>query len=160
MYLSTQFHFFLPLRDLENDLLSSNAKKFIDNVGDLLHAYVERREQVRLIKELYGNQIRELYHSLPYHMIEFAIDDCDCKVVVSLRYGNLMCELPTKVRVLAWPMHQLKRQCTSPRLSKLASQAIPVRLSFAEDALRIQSLPEAYAEIVVNMPQEIEQIFL
>ncbi|CAF1696980.1 unnamed protein product [Brassica napus] len=152
--------FFLPLRDLENDLLSSNAKKFIDNVGDLLHAYVERREQVRLIKELYGNQIRELYHSLPYHMIEFAIDDCDCKVVVSLRYGNLMCELPTKVRVLAWPMHQLKRQCTSPRLSKLASQAIPVRLSFAEDALRIQSLPEAYAEIVVNMPQEIEQIFL
>ncbi|KAL0672518.1 hypothetical protein Bca4012_000498 [Brassica carinata] len=169
--------FFLPLRDLENDLLSSNAKKFIDNVGDLLHAYVERREQVRLIKELYGNQIRELYHSLPYHMIEFAIDDCDwlaislaikynsgdlvaTGVVVSLRYGNLMCELPTKVRVLAWPMHQLKRQCTSPRLSKLASQAIPVRLSFAEDALRIQSLPEAYAEIVVNMPQEIEQIFL
>ncbi|KAL0842911.1 hypothetical protein Bca101_016156 [Brassica carinata] len=152
--------FFLPLRDLENDHLSSNAKKFIDDVGDLLHAYVDRREQVRVIKELYGNQIRELYHSLPYHMVEFAIDDCDCKVVVSMRYGNIMCELPTKVRVLAWPMHQLKRQCTSPRVSKLASQAIPVRLSFAEDALRIQSLPEAYAEIVVNMPQEIEQIFL
>ncbi|ESQ41021.1 hypothetical protein EUTSA_v10014111mg [Eutrema salsugineum] len=152
--------FFLPLRDLENDLLCSNAKKFIDNVGDLLQAYVDRREQVRLIKELYGNQIRELYHSLPYHMIEFALDDCDCKVVVSLRYGDLLCELPTKVRVLAWPMHQLKRQCTSPRLGKLGSQAIPVRLSFAEDALRIQSLPEAYAEIVINMPQEIEQIFL
>lgn len=33
--------------------------------------------QVRLIKELYGNQIRELYHSLPYHMIEFALDDSD-----------------------------------------------------------------------------------
>ncbi|KAJ0260761.1 hypothetical protein HA466_0040180 [Hirschfeldia incana] len=24
---------------------------------------------------------------------------------------NIMCELPTKARVLAWPMHQLKRQC-------------------------------------------------
>ena len=33
--------------------------------------------QVRLIKELYGNQIEELYHSLPYHMIEFALDDSD-----------------------------------------------------------------------------------
>uniref|UniRef100_A0A1J3I4I0 Centromere protein O n=1 Tax=Noccaea caerulescens TaxID=107243 RepID=A0A1J3I4I0_NOCCA len=152
--------FFLPLRDLENDLLSSNAKKFIDNVGDLLQAYVDRREQVRLIKELYGNQIRELYHSLPYHMVEFAIDDCDCKVMVSLRYGDLLGELPTKVRVLVWPMHQLKRQCTSPRLGKLGSQAIPARLSFAEDALRVHSLPEAYAEIVVNMPQEIEQLFL
>ncbi|KAL1209004.1 hypothetical protein V5N11_034495 [Cardamine amara subsp. amara] len=151
--------FFLPLRDLENDLLSSNAKKFIDNVGHLLQAYVDRKEQVRLIKELYGNQIRELYHSLPHHMIEFSMDDCDCKVMVSLRYGDLLCELPTKVRVLVWPMHQLKKQCTSPGLGKLGSQAIPVRLSFAEDALRIQSLPEAYAEIMINMPQEIEQLF-
>ncbi|RVW52315.1 hypothetical protein CK203_093383 [Vitis vinifera] len=78
--------FFLPIREAENDLLSSNAmvrfltvcfQKFIDHVGELLQAYVDRREQVRLIKELYGNQIEELYHSLPYHMIEFALDDSD-----------------------------------------------------------------------------------
>nr|GEY35028.1 centromere protein O [Tanacetum cinerariifolium] len=31
--------------------------------------------KVCLIKDLYGNQIRELYHSLPYHMIEFVVDD-------------------------------------------------------------------------------------
>lgn len=37
--------------------------------------------QVRLIKELYGNQIKELHHSLPYHMIEFAIDDFDWLVL-------------------------------------------------------------------------------
>ncbi|KAG7550217.1 Centromere protein O [Arabidopsis thaliana x Arabidopsis arenosa] len=148
--------FFLPLRDLESDLLFSNAKKFIDSVGDLLQAYVDRKEQVRVIKELYGNQISEIYHSLPYHMIEFSMDDCDCKFVVSLRYGDLLCELPTKVRILVWPMHhhQSKKQCTSP-----GSQPIPVRLSFAEDAFRIQSLPEAYAEIMQNMPNEIQQLF-
>ncbi|XP_010422819.1 PREDICTED: centromere protein O-like [Camelina sativa] len=147
--------FFLPLHDLENDLLCSNAKKFIDNVGDLLQAYVERKEQVRLMNELYGNQINELYNSLPYHMIEFSVDDCECKVMVSLRYGDLLSELPTKVRVLAWPMHrQSKKQCTSP-----GNQTVPVRLFFAENALRIQSLPEAYAEIVINLPGEIEQIF-
>jgi hypothetical protein len=33
--------------------------------------------QVRLIKELYGNQIKELYHSLPYHMVEFVLDDSE-----------------------------------------------------------------------------------
>ncbi|MCH96408.1 centromere protein O, partial [Trifolium medium] len=38
--------FFLPIRETENDLLSSNAMKFIDHVGDLLQAYVDRREQV------------------------------------------------------------------------------------------------------------------
>ncbi|KAH9798558.1 Centromere protein O [Citrus sinensis] len=70
--------FFLPIREAENDLLSSNAMRFIDHVGELLQAYVDRREQVRLIKELYGNQIGELYHSLPYHMIEFVVDDSDC----------------------------------------------------------------------------------
>ncbi|KAE8731640.1 plasma membrane ATPase 4 isoform 1 [Hibiscus syriacus] len=68
--------FFLLLREVENSL-SSNAMKFIDHIGELLQAYVNRREQVRLVKELYGNQIGELYHSLPYHMIEFALDDSD-----------------------------------------------------------------------------------
>lgn len=33
--------------------------------------------QVRIIKEIYGNQIGELYHSLPHHMIEFVLDDFD-----------------------------------------------------------------------------------
>nr|XP_043628185.1 uncharacterized protein LOC122599697 isoform X2 [Erigeron canadensis] len=67
--------FFFPIRELENELLSSNAMKFIDHIGDLLQAYVDRREQVHLVKDLYGNQIGELYHSLPYHMIEFVVDD-------------------------------------------------------------------------------------
>lgn len=70
---------------------------------------------------------------------------------MSLRYGDLLGELPTKVRVLVWPMHQLKRQCTSPRLGKLGSQAIPARLSFAEDALRVQSLPEGTSSSVTDL---------
>ncbi|KAK9946771.1 hypothetical protein M0R45_012217 [Rubus argutus] len=61
--------FFLPLREAENDLLSSNAMKFIDYVGELLQAYVDRKEQVRLVKELYGNQIKEIHCSLTYHLI-------------------------------------------------------------------------------------------
>ncbi|KAH7837729.1 hypothetical protein Vadar_017329 [Vaccinium darrowii] len=157
--------FFLPIREAENDLLSSNAMKFIDHVGDLLQAYVDRREQVRIIKEIYGNQIGELYHSLPHHMIEFVLDDFDCKVTVSLRYAELISVLPTRISVLAWPMHQSKKLSTSTATinrkgnGASGSQSIPARLSYAEDALRTMSLPEAYAEIVLNLPQALEQIF-
>ncbi|GMP87857.1 hypothetical protein CsSME_00040064 [Camellia sinensis var. sinensis] len=159
--------FFLPIREAENDLLSSNAMKFIDHVGDLLQAYVDRREQVRLIKELYGNQIGELYHSLPYHMIEFVLDDFDCKVTVSLRYADLISVLPTRISVLVWPMHQSTKSATSTVTATMSkkgdgasgSHSIPARLSYAEDALRTMSLPEAYAEIVLNLPQALQQLF-
>ncbi|XP_019417770.1 PREDICTED: uncharacterized protein LOC109328655 [Lupinus angustifolius] len=147
--------FFLPIREIENDLLSSNAKKFIDHVGELLQAYVDRREQVRLIKELYGNQIAELYHSLPYQMIEFVLDDFDCKVTVSLRYGELILVLPSRISVLAWPA--LKKNTPRKDDGILGSQPAPVRLAYAEEALRTMSLPEAYAEIVLNLPQALLQ---
>ncbi|XP_050215483.1 uncharacterized protein LOC126666687 [Mercurialis annua] len=145
--------FFLPIREAENDLLSSNAMRFIDYIGELLQAYVDRREQVRLIKELYGNQIGELFHSLPYQMIEFVLDDHDCKVTVSLRYADLISVLPTRVKVFAWPISQFKKN------EALGSQLSPARLSYAEEALRTMSLPEAYAEIVLNLPQAVQQIF-
>ncbi|KAH1252947.1 hypothetical protein GmHk_04G009762 [Glycine max] len=153
--------FFLPIREIENDLLSSNAMKFIDHVGDLLQAFVDRREQVRLIKELYGNQIRELYHSLPYHMIEFVLDDSDCKVTVSLRYADLISVLPTRISVLAWPMFNKNTMATLSRKEDglSGSHSSPIRLTYAEDALRTMSLPEAYAEIVLNLPQALQQTY-
>ncbi|GMG99193.1 hypothetical protein Nepgr_001033 [Nepenthes gracilis] len=149
--------FFLPIREAENDLLSSNAMKFIDHVGELLQTYVDRREQVRLMRELYGNQIGELYHSLPYHMIEFVLDDFDCKVIVSLRYADLVSVLPTRIRVLAWPLNT-SIMSTEQMDRKGISHLFPARLSYAEDALRIMSLPEAYAEIVLNLPRALQQI--
>ncbi|PWA71698.1 hypothetical protein CTI12_AA278090 [Artemisia annua] len=150
--------FFFPIRDAENELLSSNAVKFIDHIGDLLQAYVDRREQVCLIKDLYGNQIKELYHSLPYHMIEFVVDDTDCKITVSLRYADLLSILPSGVSVVAWPMNRSRRSPTEGRTGKVAfgSNSAPIRLNYAESAMRTLSLPEAYAEIVLNLPDAID----
>lgn len=153
--------FFIPIRDAENELLSSNAMKFIDRVGELLQAYVDRREQVRLIKELYGNQIGELYHSLPFNMVEFVLDDYECKVTVTLRYEDLICVLPTRIRVLAWP----RKNSTSPVSMNRRGNGVvgslpsPARLSYAEEALRSMSLPEAFAEIVLNLPQALQQLY-
>ncbi|XP_026404068.1 centromere protein O-like isoform X2 [Papaver somniferum] len=151
--------FFLPIREAENDLLSSNAMKFIDYVGELVQAYVDRREQIRLIKELYGNQIGELYHSLSYNVIEFVLDDNDCKLTVSLRYADLVSVLPTRIRVLAWPINLKKSLSAAPATNNKKPQAVPARLSYAEDALRTMTLPEAYAEIVLNLPKALREIF-
>ncbi|CAA0836939.1 Unknown protein [Striga hermonthica] len=146
------FPFFLPIRDVENDYLSSNAMKFIDHVGELLQAYVDRREQVRLIKELYGNQIGELYCSLPYHMVEFVLPEFECKITVSLRYGSLISTLPSGVSVLAWPTHQPKRLRAGlapvNRKDISGNHLIPARLTNAEHALRSMSLPEGYLLII------------
>ncbi|XP_071730374.1 uncharacterized protein [Rutidosis leptorrhynchoides] len=151
--------FFLPIREVENELLSSNAMKFIDHIGDLLQSYVDRREQVCLIKDLYGNQIGELYHSLPYHMIEFVVDASECKVTVSLRYADLLAVLPTAISVVAWPMNRSKKSPARGKKGNLAygNNNSPVRLLYAEAALRTLSLPEAYAEIVLNLPEALEQ---
>ncbi|XP_022885920.1 uncharacterized protein LOC111402094 isoform X3 [Olea europaea var. sylvestris] len=120
--------------------------------------------EVRLIKELYGNQVGELYNSLPYHMVEFVLDDFDCKVTLSLKYADLLSIVPTEVSVLVWPMHQSKKSISAVTMTRkenevLGSQPIPTRLSYAEDALRTMSLPEAYAEIVLNLPQVLKEIY-
>ncbi|XP_073132824.1 uncharacterized protein [Henckelia pumila] len=156
-----QYETSFAVREAENDFLSSNAM-FIDHVGDLLQAYIDRREQVRLIKELYGNQIGELYFSLPYHMIEFVLADFDCKVTVSLRYSDLVSTLPSSVSVLAWPIQQHKKFSTGAAPINMkengaqGTQNLPARLQYAEDALRSMSLPEAFAEIVLNMPKALK----
>lgn len=158
--------FFLPVREAENEYLSSNAMKFIDHVGDLLQAYVDRREQVRLIKELYGNQIKQLYHSLPYDRVDFVLNSFDCNVVVTLEYADLISVLPSGVSVLAWPVHHQsnKSAAVAMSLSKKSSgdsgnKPAPKRLTYAENALRTMSLPEAYAEIVLNLSQALQEVF-
>lgn len=62
------------------------------------------------------------------------------KITVSLRYADLISVLPTRISVLAWPMHHSKKNTTSTSL--LGGHPPPVRLTYAEDALRTMSLPE------------------
>ncbi|KAI4384569.1 hypothetical protein MLD38_002700 [Melastoma candidum] len=150
--------FFLPVREAESDLLSTNAMKFIDHVGDLLQAYVDRREQVRLIKELYGNQIGELYHSLPYHMVEFTLIGFECKITVTLRYMDLTSVLPNRIRVMAWPKKRGILVDQNGNGFPENHHALPSRLSYAEEALRSMSLAEGFAEIVLNLPQALQQL--
>jgi len=113
---------------------------------------------VRLIKELYGNQIGELFHSLPYNVIEFVLEDFECKVTVSIRYSDLLLTLPSQARVLAWPLRSSKRISTRSS-SASAAQPVPFRLPYAEEALKTLCLPEAYADIVLDLPHALKRIF-
>lgn len=109
-------------------------------------------------------------------------------MTVSLRYADLVSILPSRIRVLAWPVHPSKKILAVDRKESGAAlaQSIPSRLSYAEDALRTMSLPEgirvlrlflntvnasyscllifpsifsAYAEIVLNLPRVLQQMF-
>lgn len=67
------------------------------------------------------------------------------KVTVSLRYGDLVSVLPTRAKVLAWPVHCSKqvilsggRRAEGPGVTQL----IPTHLAFAEEAFRTLGLAE------------------
>ncbi|KAE8772167.1 hypothetical protein D1007_55905 [Hordeum vulgare] len=117
--------FFLPIREVETEHLSSNVK-FIDHLEEILQSYIDRREQVRLIKELYGNQIGELFHSLPYTLIEFTLEDFECKVTVSIRYSDLILTLPSQARILAWPLRSAREYPQQTAVLNLYHLASPM----------------------------------
>lgn len=68
------------------------------------------------------------------------------KVTVSLRYADLLSVLPTGISVVVWPMSQSKKSPTRSKKAKVAlgNNVGPMRLSYAEEALRTLSLPEGY----------------
>ncbi|CAK9217528.1 hypothetical protein BDL97_02G070800 [Sphagnum fallax] len=157
--------FFLPLRELEKAHLATSPRVFIDYVGDILQAYVSRREQVREVKETKGEHIGELYHSLSFSLIELMLKEPHCQVGVSLAYYNLESELPTQSSVTAWsnsaelvPQVATKRRATSVRSTAF-------RLPKAEGFLRTMPLPQALDELLADLrattgspcsPEEIE----
>ncbi|CAI9102952.1 OLC1v1001354C1 [Oldenlandia corymbosa var. corymbosa] len=122
--------FFLPICEAKNEYLSSNA---------LVH----------LIKELYGNQIKELYNSVPHHtwlnlslMITIDVASFLRKVTLSLRYDDLVSILPTAICVLTWLKQSDSLTTTMVMCRRSTNKFIPERISYAEDALEIMSLPE------------------
>ncbi|KAG8083427.1 hypothetical protein GUJ93_ZPchr0015g6855 [Zizania palustris] len=91
---------------------------------------------------------------------EFVMEDFECKITVSIRYSDLLFTLPSQARVLAWPLRSSRRiSVTECRASSAAaSQPVPFRLPYAEEALKTLSLPEAFAEIVLSLPRALKQI--
>ncbi|XP_062014364.1 uncharacterized protein LOC133730870 [Rosa rugosa] len=75
-----------------------------------------------------------------------------CKVIVKLKYADLVSILPTNVSVVVWPI-QIWR--FSVNISTMNTLEGPTCLLYAEDALRTMSLPEAYTEIVLNLPYKL-----
>lgn len=70
------------------------------------------------------------------------------KVVVTLRYADLISVLPSRIKVLAWPTYQSKKfPMIKDENGGMTGQPIPARLSYAEDALRTMSLPEGITSL-------------
>jgi centromere protein O len=63
-------------------------------------------------------------------------------VTVSVRYLELVSTLPSRARVLAWPIHPSKKMSSWAENGGSFSNPSPSRLAYAEDALTSMSLPE------------------
>lgn len=67
------------------------------------------------------------------------------KVIVKLKYAELVSVLPTHVSVVAWPVHQYRKtSLNASTMNKKENGSLegPTTLSYAEDALQNMSLPE------------------
>ncbi|KAG0615126.1 hypothetical protein M758_5G016600 [Ceratodon purpureus] len=145
--------FFLPVRELEKQHLSNSPKRFIDHMGDVLQAYVSRREQVIELKKLKGDLIGELYHSLSYTLIEIMLKEPQCQVGLSLAYHNSDSELPTQSTITAWPLStDLITQTAAKRPGRaILKNSTAFRLPKAEAFLRTMPLPRGFEEFLGDL---------
>ncbi|KAG0580561.1 hypothetical protein M758_4G184700 [Ceratodon purpureus] len=145
--------FFLPVRELEKQHLSNSPKRFIDHMGDVLQAYVSRREQVIELKKLKGDLIGELYHSLSYTLIEIMLKEPQCQVGLSLAYHNSDSELPTQSTITAWPLStDLITQTAAKRPGRaILKNSTAFRLPKAEAFLRTMPLPRGFEEFLADL---------
>lgn len=150
--------FFLPLQETEKLYLSSSATKFIDCMGEYIQGFVSRREQIRSFRELNASAIRHISHSLPCDVIEFMVEEQNCKVTVSLAYEFLSSDLPTRTKVLAWPPILPKgvgrladRRGSRPRNT-------PYSLAYAEESLKRNPLPYGYEKILDDINTTFGQL--
>lgn len=143
--------FFLPLQETERRHLSSSAAMFINIIGDLLQAYVSRREQIKAFKESKADKIKHVSHSVRCDVVDFMVEEFECKVTVSLGYEDLRSELPTRAKAVIWPPVSSKGKCQPIDLEESKPRASPISLVYAEKILKQEFLSQAYKELVDGM---------
>lgn len=144
--------FFLPVRELEKQHLGNSPKLFIDYIGNVLQAYVSRREQVNKLKKRRGELIGELYHSLSYTLIEIMLKQPQWQVGMSLAYHNLDSELPTQSTITTWPLTtDLISQAVIKPGRAVQKNSTAFRLPKAEAFLRTMPLPQGCEELLADL---------
>eukprot|EP00250_Pteridium_aquilinum_P024162 c2854_g1_i1 orf=379-1431(+) len=149
--LSVQAHtvpFFVPLKEVETEYLSSSASMFINVTGDLLQAYISRREQIKKLKESKADRIKLISHTVLCDALDFMVEEFDCKVTVKLGYEDLHSDLPNETKVVVWPPPPSNRKYSAFFSRDRKPKATPISLLFAENILQQELLPEAYERLV------------
>lgn len=140
--------FFVPFNDAATAYLSSNASMFINATGDLLQAYISRREQIKKLKESKADRIKHISHTVLCDAVDFMLEESDCKVCIKLRYEDTHSDLPTETKVVVWPPPPSKKQYPVFFSRERKPKATPISLLFAENILQQELLPEACERLV------------
>ncbi|KAH7440441.1 hypothetical protein KP509_04G107200 [Ceratopteris richardii] len=140
--------FYVPLKEVEQQYLSSSAAMFISVMGDLLQAYVSRREQIKTLKEVRADKLKLISHTVLCDAVDFMVEEFDCKVTVKLGYEDLRSNLPSVTKVVAWPPPASKGKFLAFFSRDRRPKASPISLLFAESILQQVALPDAYEHLV------------
>ncbi|KAK3087481.1 hypothetical protein FSP39_006519 [Pinctada imbricata] len=90
---------FVPLVHLEKEHLMTNTQLFLMHISDYLQAYVKRREEANLVKEILGEISCDLSMTLPADYIEIKIGGAEWSFAleVQMTYTNILKIIPTQV---------------------------------------------------------------
>uniref|UniRef100_A0A7I4DVP9 Centromere protein O n=1 Tax=Physcomitrium patens TaxID=3218 RepID=A0A7I4DVP9_PHYPA len=144
--------FFLPVQELEKQHLGKSSKLFFDHMGNVLQAYISRREQVNELKKRKGDLIGELYHSLSYTLIEIMLKEPGWQVGMSLAYHNSDSELPTQSNITVWPLvAHLVSQTAKNSGRGVQKNAAAFRLPINEALFRAMPLPQVCDELIIDL---------
>lgn len=140
--------FYIPLKEVEREYLASSAAMFINVLGDLLQAFISRREQIRKFKETRADKLRLFSHTVLCDAVDFMVEEFDCKVTVKLGYEDLHSDLPSVSKVAVWPPPASKGTFAAFFAKDRKPKASPISLLFAENIMQQEVLPEAYEKLV------------
>lgn len=96
---------FLPVTNIAEAYLNEDLTYFVDEIGDLLNAYVSRRQQLVQLKQSHFPSIVgdvRCSQSLDYIQL-YVLYNNSCKVHIHLYYDHLHATRPTRVCVFEMP---------------------------------------------------------
>ncbi|KNC49538.1 uncharacterized protein AMSG_05566 [Thecamonas trahens ATCC 50062] len=141
---------FLPLDAVASEFLGKSVATFIEKVSDLLHAFVARREHVRVLQEMHGELVSNVATTLAFDVVQFTGvvpsgdgDTAGAQAEFQIVYDKLDDELPSRAAVNQVPSRKRRAETLTSSGEPAAKRLKGLERVFLESAL-----PDAYAFVV------------
>ncbi|XP_033646514.1 centromere protein O-like [Asterias rubens] len=95
--------YFMPVADIAERWLNDDMRHFVDEIGDMLNAFVSRRQQVNKLKRDHKKCIHEdMTHNQSFNCVQLTLlpsNKRTSSVYIEIFYDDLKTALPTRVQL-------------------------------------------------------------